>query len=391
MGFKASVGNVVRNISRARHELRLLLLAALVAQISITASFNQFLPLEPAVEVLTAEEKAGTPLQVIESQVAASHYQRVFIESLNSANGDGTNYMVMARGGQSYPAYSLRPLVPFVVGTITSVFASPQRAPGDFYCIAQLVMTIMNCGLLLVTAILTYRIAKRYCRDELFCSLIAVIAVVNYSVLQTAPFFMLDVASIFLATAIVYLILTRRYLAAALTLTAGVLTKEVLVIYALLFALPLIERDLRLGMAIVYFMLPIAAFVGLRVVMGADPLSMQYGWRISQGEISLHYIRNHFATPFHAIACLAKIAAGLGVVGGIAAISVALSRRKAELWIMAAIVLLVVFATLMLSSRVVRVLQISYPIMVVGAAIGWQQLFFSHPSRERAAATCEIA
>lgn len=391
MGFLVSAGKSKRTVSIGRFDLHLVLLMALIAQIALAAGFTHFLPLEPGITAVGTAEKSATPLRTIESLVATSRYKRLFTESFNSASGDGSNYMLMAKGEKSYPPYSLRPVMPFVVGTITSVFVSPRLAPGDFYCIAQLIMIMMNVGLLVPTALLTFKIARRYCTDEAFCGLLAVISVVNYSVLQTAPFFMLEVASIFMATLTVHLVLTKRYLAAAAALALGVLTKEVLIIFALLFVLPVVEGRLRIAKAFVYAMCPLAAFVGLRVGMGADPLSMQYGWHVSQGQFSLEYIRDHFRTPFHALACLSKLGLGLGVVGGIAAAAMTYPRRKAELWVMAAVTVLVIVAILLLGGRVIRVLQVSYPVVVLGAAIGWHRMFPTHSSQDGAALPCEVA
>jgi hypothetical protein len=302
----------------------------------------------------------------------------------NSAYGDEIEYIAMAANLTSFEPYSLRPLFPKIIGYLVSSFVAYEDNKVDFFAGLYVANLLVNIFLLCVGSYVTFLTLINLTSNVFLKTVLPLIFVVNVGVIQTVNFFMLDVASYCFAAFAMYLTSKRNFLGLALAIGLGVLVKEVLIIYTICFIFLFYEKRSFLLKHLPLSILPILTFIILRLLSNVDPLSMQHGWNISEGEISLHYLTAHL--KWGGIPFLIKVFSALGFP-----ILILLSYYKNfkdykfYIFLCLTMILLIIFANLLLASRVPRVVFIVYPfIAFIIATISNnknQRSFNSSPSK----------
>ena len=204
--------------------------------------------------------------------------------------------MKIAIGDESYPPYSLRPLYPKFLGFLAyqaALLIDHDNPKATQLNLLTPVMSIFNFLLLAISTVLLFLVLKKILEDELLCGLLALGLIVNPGTIQTAPFFMLDIVSYCCAAFAIYFFAFRKYFWLCLTIVIGLFLKEVLIIYSVLFIYPILLDRSQWFKYAKLFAVPLLFFVGFRVLMKTDPLSMQYEWDISKGDVRLDYLIGH--------------------------------------------------------------------------------------------------
>ncbi|MCF8034402.1 MAG: hypothetical protein K9K66_18395 [Desulfarculaceae bacterium] len=360
---------------------RIFLLLALLLNLAIYVSFANFFPLERGIArhgkiAAALSGESGKDVQRLADKSKTGKFSFLYVEPFNNAHGDGTQYMLQALGHQSYPPFSLRPLLPRAIGLLVNAvswFIDGGHNIGTKINLFQPVMSLLNSLVLALSVWLLFLAARKFLADELLCLAIALFVMINVGAVQTAQFFMLDVFSYGIGALIIWLFVGRRYLLMVAAICLGVLGKEILIAYLGLLLLPVLTgrkgrlNYLLLGLA------PVAVFVGLRVFAGEDPLSMQYGWKVSQGGLSLKYLAMHFGSlgGFLKFAIKLLFALGLPLILALFAWK---DSDKALVATLSLVVALVVAADVILASRVCRIVFAAYPALAILAALGVKNL-----------------
>lgn len=168
-----------------------------------------------------------------------------------------------------------------------------------------------------------------------------------------------DIASYAVAAGAALCFATARWGLMALVVALGVLVKDVLIVYSVLLLYPVLTG--AGWRRVLWAVLPLAVFVALRAGSGVDPLSVQYGWDVSRGDIRLDYLWNHLKTP-HLF--LAKVAFALAAPIALA-IWLAPPWREVLPWLVFAVLAGVLVADLLLASRVSRIVFVAYPALAL--------------------------
>jgi hypothetical protein len=347
--------------ARSRRGLREGLLAVLFIQLAMAVSWGSLFPIEPAFTTEARLAPAGIAERLGVSVETIRH--RLFVEEVNSGVADSTAYMIMAAGGEARPPYAFRPVVPALAGAVAGLAADPVADRDGFMLALFPAISTLNILFLLGTALLLRRIVLKAGGDEAVALAAAALAVANVGTIQTAPFMMVDVATYFCAALAVSLFQARQALALGLALAASVAVKEIMIVFAALLCAMALERR-ALG-PLLLTVLPAAVFVGLRLAHGTDPLSVQYDWRISEGEIRLDLLRAHLSHLDFPISVALAIGGPLA-----AALLLAPRAPRAEAAAGLAIVAAVIMANLLLASRVPRIVFVLYPVLVLMAVSG---------------------
>lgn len=298
--------------------------------------------------------------------------EQFYIEYFNSAYGDGTEYMKMAIGKDSYPPYSLRPFYPKFIGSIAGILANAidkENTKATQLNLLQPVMSVFNSLFLAIATIFLFLAIKKYLNDDLLSALLALGLIINVGTIQTSQFFMLDVVSYCVGAIAIYFFVYQRYLYLSITIGLGILVKEVIVIYSLLLLYPLILDKRKWINLFKLLIIPVGVFIGLRLLMNVDPLSMQYGWNVSKGEFKLNYLIGHLGGIKQAIYFCIKIFFAFGLLWFLAFNSF-FSKKKKLILTLFFMIGAIIFATALLSSRVPRTLIVMFPVIAILSAIG---------------------
>lgn len=299
-----------------------------------------------------------------------------FVESYNAASGDGFQYIKLALGEESIEPYSLRGLYPKLLGKIAFSLATiidKEHTKATALNILQPIMGFFNSIFLVIGVFFLYLTLKKYLDDELLSWLLALGLIVGIGTIRTSQFFMLDVLSYSIGTIALYFFTQSKYFYLSITIAIGILIKEVLIIYSLLLLYPLKYNKKSITLVILTLIIPILSFVGLRLFMAVDPLSMQYGWNVSQGEIDLKYFMVHLGNLSYTILFFTQIFFTFGLLWIFTLYSLK-SQDKKLLIFMFGVIVSIVFANAFLASSVMRIIFIVYPIIALLSAIGMAQL-----------------
>lgn len=335
---------------------------ALMSLIFVSSTAINF-PLEPAIEYPDKEQCIVTAIKNKFDEDICSHR-----EFLNSAWGDSLEYFTIAAGEESYPPYSLRPLVPKVIGTIAKL-TLPEKSEVNKYLLFKRI-SIINQIISLFCAALLALIPFIYFKDLILKEpsislLIISLNVVNIGVLQTSLFFMLDMVSYVVFTLAACAFFSRKILLLSVICCFGILVKEISILLCIpIFFLWVLNYKNKF-LNIIPLFLPVLVFVGLRWIMNEDLLSVQYGWKLSEGEVKLNYLNYHLGGLSNVIMFFIKIACSLG---GALLISFYIYMKYKEEKILYLSILIFILATILanalLASRVPRVLVITIPFLV---------------------------
>ncbi len=360
---------------------RVLIAFIILLNFSIFISFSNFFVFEPGIAKVDSVEYSKPLIEMYELSKAGK-VQTFYVENFNSAYGDGTEYMKMALGETSFPPYSLRPFYPKFIGSIAEILANiidKENTKATQLNLLQPVMSIFNSLFLAIATIFMFLAIKKYLNDELLSGLLALGLIVNVGTIQTSQFFMLDVISYCIGSIAIYFFAYQRYLYLCITIGLGILVKEVIVIYSLLLLYPFILDKSKWLYVLKLLIIPISVFVGLRLLMNVDPLSIQYGWNISKGEYKLTYLLNHLGGIKQTIFFGIKVFFAFGVLWFFAFSSL-LSKQKKLILILFLMIGAIVFANALLASRVPRVIFVMFPIIVILSAIGINQILKKNDS-----------
>lgn len=369
---------------------RVTVIVLMLFNLATYVTFANLFPFDPGVMTPNRAliEPSATPadLEWLETESKNGLVDYFFVENSNRVRDDGLQYMLMALGEDSFPPYSLRPLVPAFVGYIAekaSLLAPPEKRRATQINLLQPVMSLINVVILVITSIFIFLTVKKFIDDDVIAGLLAIFSIVNVGSLQTSQYFMLDVLSYGMAAAIFYFFITKRYFLFATAICLGLLVKEVLIIYTALLIYPILQNKDHLLRYVAYAFPIVVTFVSIRMIMGEDPLSMQYGWKISEGEINLNYLKIHLGGNKNIILFTIKSTFTFGLLWAFALLALT-GEKKLMVFTCWLIVFLTALANIMLAFSVPRVLFVAYPAIAVLAAIGLAGLMGRHQKNQRA-------
>jgi len=287
----------------------------------------------------------------------------------SNAGFDSIEYIKIAAGIKSFEPFSLRPIIPKLVGSIVSQFVEFNENKIRFIELAQLVSLVMNIFFLIFGTLFLYAAIRKITDDIFLHVILPLIFIINIGTFQTVSFFLLDVPSYFFASVIIYFTACRKPFYLAATIALGVLVKEVLIIYCLCFLFLFVsDKSIKFVKLTAYSLIPLLSFVMIRFLSETDLLSMQYGWNISEGEIKLDYLQNHL--NWYGIPFLIKVFSALGFP-----ILILLSyyknfkNYKFYIFLCLIMILSIIFANLLLGARVPRVIFVIFPFIAFVIAI----------------------
>lgn len=304
------------------------------------------------------------------------HEVPVFSEwLLTQTYQDAMNYVKMAMGDGSYEPYSLRVLYPKVIGWIAApvnavVGGSGARRVSTY----ALVFIAANVTLFLCSIFIAARFLVSEGLPAFEALTLATLAFLQLGFLSTLHSPMTDQASVFLTLCFLVLMERRRDIAVFVVATLMILTKDSLIILA---AVPLVAFlfDRRWVHLLVVASMGLV-FVGLRVYTEVDPLSVQFGWNLSKGEVKTYIFLSHFGSVPGIINWLLGLWSSFGpalVVGPLLATRrdvVSLVDRRRLLLVMGVSALFMA-AQALLAGRIARtVTPASVPLVLVTFAVG---------------------
>lgn len=211
---------------------------------------------------------------------------------LGSPYQDSLAYMNMAMGGPSYEPYSLRILYPALVSAVAEPLSRALDASGaervSVYSMAFMVLNMLFFALSLGLA------TRFLLREGIVPALAVSVAMLSFlqlGYLSTLHAPMVDQPAVFLSLLFLYCVHGGRLRSALAIGIAMVLTKDSLIILAAAPAIAWLGDRRALHLMAIGLM--VATFVGLRLWSGVDPLSVQFGWNVSEGEIRTYILMNH--------------------------------------------------------------------------------------------------
>ena len=353
---------------------RFYILLMILLNFSIFISYSLFFPLEKGI----ISYVPGTDTNVDEA-IAISEkgkFNFFFNADKNSAYGDGVEYIKIALGEKSIPPCSLRPLLPRFIGFIAGQLAQivdKDNTKATQMNLLQPVMSFMNSVFLAIATLFLFLAIKKYLDDELLSGILAMGLILNTGTIQTSQFFMVDVVSCCIGAIIVYFFSQKKYFYVSIMIGLGVLVKEVILIYTILLIYPIINDKKQILKNIPLTFIPIIVFISIRLLMNVDPLSMQYGWNISKGEVKLSYLIQHVGTIKSTIGFGLRVFFTFGVLWFFAFKAWAYKDKKLII-ILFLMILAIIFANLLLASRVTRVISVMFPVIAILSAIGISNL-----------------
>lgn len=311
--------------------------------------------------------QANAPIEIIEdiNKLKNGVIPRFGEWLISSFYGDSLNYMALAMGHESYEPYSLRPLYPALVR-----FVSEARLLGMESNVFQVYSSsffILNVIFFLLSILAGANLISKFINDEMTALFISISAFFQLGYLKTLYAPMVDQPAVFLAILVVHFSLNNKIFILTIVSVAAILTKDSLIIMGAVPAVMLLaNKNLKMLLPCVAFLV---TFVALRIFSESDPLSLQYGWEVSKGDIRLDYFKSHFSSLKGVVNWLAGIWFSFGPSIVLCAVLLISKRPNKSIKIllvaMLCVALLFVFAQVMLASSVARTLTPSSVLMVM--------------------------
>ena len=185
---------------------------------------------------------------------------------------------------------------------------------------------------------------------------------------------MLDSVSYSIGAIAIYFFTVKKYWHLSIAVAVGILFKEILIIYSILLVYPFLLNKNQFISCFKLLLIPFLVFTGIRLLMEVDPLSMNYDWDISKGEIKLKYINMHIGSLKNFLGFVIKLFITFGVLWFLAFTSLIDKEKKLLLLLLFIVIFSVILANIILASRVPRVVFIVYPLIAVLSAIGINKL-----------------
>lgn len=369
-------GGVFQNFRSFLRQRRNLALLALLANTAVATVAGPLFP--PEAGIIPPSNGFSESVSV-DFGIATDDLRATWLENQNFAREDARQYALMAWGQESYAPYSLRPLVPFLI-SVTSHLVSDSDDPAGFLNNLYISVYFWNFLFVAGAGLFTFLAVTRISRDALLGVGFGAVAIANVGNIQTASFLMTDPASYFFASLILYLVVSNRPLLAGISLGVGVLAKEIVIIFTLLLLISFFRG--QRWKSILAALVSGLSFVAVRLLNREDPLSVQYGWDVSRGDIRLDYLLLHADDPqrflFRSLIALAGplLVAILHIGRTPLGISVLMWSGTG----------LVVLSNLLLASGVTRVLQIALTFLCLAPwvadgsrtpARSWRHMFWN--------------
>lgn len=202
----------------------------------------------------------------------------------SSYYGDTQNYIKMAKGELSFSPYKYRILYPMVIGFMSDFwFGSRDYIPIIY---TSILFNYLLCLCIFLISISFFR------RISKFPVLISLCIITSPGIFKTIPNLMIEIPSV-LIMILILINWNRRWLLPILILIS-MFIKEVFVLLSIpLFFFFLKKRSMRY---LIYSLIPPLVFVLMRIWFKDDPLTVNYGWNLSQGEFKLHYLKGKFTS-----------------------------------------------------------------------------------------------
>jgi len=274
----------------------------------------------------------------------------------NAAYDDFVDYAIGIAGAETREPFRFRVVYIWTVKALTLAL-SPCDSLLSACGLDQIALAakIVNWAAILGTFFVLLAAAPAQARQAPHVLALAAAGAFNFGTVITAPFVMADITAALIFAAAGLCFLRRRFWALVAVVCIGILVKEIAVILGLLIAAAWLRRDgPPLWAVLAGGALPLAVFVGIRVAMGSDPLSLNYGWDVTEGEFEIRYFfmhAEHFFQPY-----LIRMLSGVGVAGVLFLITLRYRARIApELWAFLAVWGALMVANILLASMVVRV------------------------------------
>jgi len=266
---------------------------------------------------------------------------------LSSFYGDAGFYLLQAAGQQSIAPYRYRFLPPALVQVLSAV--SGCSLPFSF--------ALFNAVCTFLTALLfTWYLLDSYKFSQLLALLGGTMSIAMLPSVRTLAFPMVDPAAHLMMLIIVYAVVKRNVALFFVASIVGIATKETTMVGAVLWFLasPCLSS---IPVAVV----PVLAFMLVRVAMGGEPLEVNYGFNVLAGELPWYGSRV-FDAP---LGVLKRIVEAFGPLW-IGLIYVPRHRLLRE---QVAMVPLVVVATVVLSYHIARPLGVLFPVVLPAALL----------------------
>lgn len=287
----------------------------------------------------------------------------------SSYYGDSINYFRMSMGEPSFEPYSLRIAYPVLVGFFGELIVDVLGVDDKRFQIFSLTYIGFNYICFFLSVVLSVFILEKLNVKREVAVLLSFVPFLQLGYLKVLQSPMVNPPSVLLALAFIYSLMSQKFALSAILAFLMILTKDSLIIIGIIpFLLFVIKREFKLIPAIV--VMPIT-FVGLRLLSEVDPLSMQYGWNVSQGDIRLDYLKGHFGSIKGVINWLIGLWYSFGPFLLIVSLGLFVSESKYKVWTYILIVasFVFIFAQLLLASRVARTLTpISVPVVLFSLA-----------------------
>lgn len=290
-------------------------------------------------------------------------YSRQF---LNAAYDDSSDYMVAIAGEDATPPFKFRVAYIWLVAGLTSIISGCDtlRSPCGFDAVAY-TAKLLNLIFIILTFAVIRNAAQPAQRDTPLVIAIAASGALSFGAFLTSAFVMADALLGLVFALAAFFFASRRLFALTATICVGVLVKEIAIVLGLLIAWEFLrQRRAPAPVILGLCALPLATFVGVRVALGEDPLSLNYGWDVSEGYFEIRYVILHSKAYF--IPFLTKTAFGIGLIGLFFVTTLRHRRRAApELFAFAAVCAAVIIANLLLASGVIRIASVLAPMLSV--------------------------
>ncbi len=213
---------------------------------------------------------------LLKGQPVDTYWRKVW--KLSSFSLDVQYYLIHSAGiNQGIPPYKYRILPVLIVRAISSILQISK----------EMSFVLMNLLVVYLTALLfNLYLMKDFNFSKMGSFIGGILFVTMASVTGTLPFPMLDPISLLFSMLIFISVIRRNPYIFILSSIAGVLSKEVLVIFSLMWFLETIQlrNKRKLLKNIIISILPIIAFISIRIALGGAAFEVEYGHNILKGE-----------------------------------------------------------------------------------------------------------
>ncbi|MEM8787408.1 MAG: hypothetical protein AAGE76_04015 [Pseudomonadota bacterium] len=282
---------------------------------------------------------------------------------MNWAYSDAADYLVGIAGEETREPFRFRVIYIWLITGLNGLVSTCEtvRSECGLGSVALVAKLVNWVGILA-----TFRVIQTISPDRMapVTLALATAGALNFGTFLTAPFVMADILCGLVFALAARFFLTRQFLALVATVATGVLVKEICIVLGVLIAAELLRVDRKpLPLILIGGAAPLAAFVGIRLAMGSDPLSLNYGWEVSQGYFEIRYVYLHAEGYF--IPFLTKTLFGAGIGALFLLTTLRHGPRGLEIWTAVAVCLALMTANLLLASGVVRVAAPLAPLLSV--------------------------